>query len=149
LTCTRYWRRRRWRVIYCTSYINDIVKGCIGALDTAEKSTVNRGKKRGPVQMRVYNLGTRRRCRSKSWCPYWRIPPFSLLQHNQSNSITPKRWYYSRRRLSVSLEADGWDGRRVSFFFSFTFQQTKHQREKAEKANMWVRLASKANTLAN
>jgi hypothetical protein len=42
------------------------------------------------------------------------------------------------------------DGRTSSsIFFSFTFQQTKHQREKTEKANMWVRLASKANTSAN
>jgi len=44
-------------VIYRTSYSNDIVKGCIGALDTAEKSTVSRGKKHGPAQLRVYNLG--------------------------------------------------------------------------------------------
>lgn len=39
------------------TYIDDIVKGCIGALDTAEKSTGSGGKKRGPAQLRVYNLG--------------------------------------------------------------------------------------------
>ncbi|GMH08048.1 hypothetical protein Nepgr_009888 [Nepenthes gracilis] len=39
------------------TYIDDVVKGCIGALDTAEKSTGSGGKKRGPAQLRVYNLG--------------------------------------------------------------------------------------------
>ncbi|WOL03683.1 UDP-glucuronate 4-epimerase 6-like [Canna indica] len=41
------------------TYIDDIVKGCLGALDTAEKSTgvAGGGKKRGPAQLRVYNLG--------------------------------------------------------------------------------------------
>lgn len=39
------------------TYIDDIVKGCVGALDTAEKSTGSGGKKRGPAQLRVYNLG--------------------------------------------------------------------------------------------
>ncbi|KAI3470031.1 hypothetical protein Pfo_026694 [Paulownia fortunei] len=39
------------------TYIDDIVKGCIGALDTAEKSTGSGGKKRAPAQLRVYNLG--------------------------------------------------------------------------------------------
>ncbi|XP_072990077.1 UDP-glucuronate 4-epimerase 6 [Typha latifolia] len=40
------------------TYIDDIVGGCLGALDTAEKSTGSRnGKKRGPAQLRVYNLG--------------------------------------------------------------------------------------------
>nr|XP_016509147.1 PREDICTED: UDP-glucuronate 4-epimerase 6-like [Nicotiana tabacum] len=39
------------------TYIDDIVKGCIGALDTAEKSTGSGGKKKGPAQLRVYNLG--------------------------------------------------------------------------------------------
>lgn len=39
------------------TYIDDIVKGCLGALDTAEKSTGSGGKKRGPAQLRVYNLG--------------------------------------------------------------------------------------------
>ncbi|KAJ8530765.1 hypothetical protein K7X08_023646 [Anisodus acutangulus] len=39
------------------TYIDDIVKGCVGALDTAEKSTGSDGKKRGPAQLRVYNLG--------------------------------------------------------------------------------------------
>lgn len=39
------------------TYIDDVVKGCLGALDTAEKSTGSGGKKRGPAQLRVYNLG--------------------------------------------------------------------------------------------
>nr|APC94129.1 UDP-D-glucuronic acid 4-epimerase 3 [Albuca bracteata] len=39
------------------TYIDDIVQGCIGALDTAKKSTGTGGKKRGPAQLRVYNLG--------------------------------------------------------------------------------------------
>eukprot|EP00262_Sarcandra_glabra_P021873 TRINITY_DN9428_c0_g1_i1.p1 TRINITY_DN9428_c0_g1~~TRINITY_DN9428_c0_g1_i1.p1 ORF type:complete len:463 (-),score=24.54 TRINITY_DN9428_c0_g1_i1:284-1642(-) len=39
------------------TYIDDIVKGCVGALDTAEKSTGSGGKKRGPAQLRIYNLG--------------------------------------------------------------------------------------------
>ncbi|KAM3327205.1 UDP-glucuronate 4-epimerase 6 [Capsicum chacoense] len=39
------------------TYIDDIVKGCAGALDTAEKSTGSGGKKKGPAQLRVYNLG--------------------------------------------------------------------------------------------
>ncbi|XP_008781382.1 UDP-glucuronate 4-epimerase 1-like [Phoenix dactylifera] len=39
------------------TYIDDIVKGCLGSLDTAEKSTGSGGKKRGPAQYRIYNLG--------------------------------------------------------------------------------------------
>ncbi|GMH22517.1 hypothetical protein Nepgr_024360 [Nepenthes gracilis] len=39
------------------TYIDDIVKGCLGALDTAEKSTGSGGKKRRPAQLRVFNLG--------------------------------------------------------------------------------------------
>lgn len=39
------------------TYIDDVVKGCVGALDTAGKSTGSGGKKRGPAQLRVYNLG--------------------------------------------------------------------------------------------
>ncbi|PIN07183.1 UDP-glucose 4-epimerase/UDP-sulfoquinovose synthase [Handroanthus impetiginosus] len=39
------------------TYIDDIVKGCVGALDTAEKSTGSGGKKRATAQIRVYNLG--------------------------------------------------------------------------------------------
>ncbi|KAL4309203.1 hypothetical protein GQ457_01G033610 [Hibiscus cannabinus] len=39
------------------TYIDDVVKGCLGALDTAEKSTGSGGKKRSPAQLRVYNLG--------------------------------------------------------------------------------------------
>ncbi|GAA0154721.1 epimerase/racemase [Lithospermum erythrorhizon] len=39
------------------TYIDDIVKGCLAALDTAEKSTGSGGKKKGPAQLRVFNLG--------------------------------------------------------------------------------------------
>lgn len=39
------------------TYIDDIVKGCLGALDTAEKSTGSGGKKKSPAQLRIYNLG--------------------------------------------------------------------------------------------
>ncbi|XP_074263185.1 UDP-glucuronate 4-epimerase 2-like [Silene latifolia] len=39
------------------TYIDDIVKGCLGALDTAEKSTGSGGKKNGAAQLRVFNLG--------------------------------------------------------------------------------------------
>ncbi|CAI8600763.1 unnamed protein product [Vicia faba] len=39
------------------TYIDDIVRGCLGALDTAEKSTGSGGKKRAPAQLRVFNLG--------------------------------------------------------------------------------------------
>lgn len=39
------------------TYIDDIVKGCLGALDTAEKSTGSGGKKKAPAQLRIYNLG--------------------------------------------------------------------------------------------
>ncbi|CAA2996457.1 UDP-glucuronate 4-epimerase 3-like [Olea europaea var. sylvestris] len=39
------------------TYIDDIVKGCLAALDTAQKSTGSGGKKKGPAQLRVYNLG--------------------------------------------------------------------------------------------
>ncbi|KAL3829293.1 hypothetical protein ACJIZ3_018095 [Penstemon smallii] len=39
------------------TFVDDIVKGCVGALDTAEKSTGKGGKKRAPAQLRVYNLG--------------------------------------------------------------------------------------------
>ncbi|XP_047315643.1 UDP-glucuronate 4-epimerase 2 [Impatiens glandulifera] len=39
------------------TYIDDIVKGCLAALDTAEKSTGSGGKKKGDAQLRVYNLG--------------------------------------------------------------------------------------------
>ncbi|XP_057419498.1 UDP-glucuronate 4-epimerase 5-like [Lotus japonicus] len=39
------------------TYIDDVVKGCLGALDTAKKSTGSGGKKKGPAQFRVFNLG--------------------------------------------------------------------------------------------
>ncbi|XP_077210038.1 UDP-glucuronate 4-epimerase 6-like [Tasmannia lanceolata] len=39
------------------TYIDDVVKGCLGALDTAEKSTGSGWKKKAPAQLRIYNLG--------------------------------------------------------------------------------------------
>ncbi|EXC17876.1 UDP-glucuronate 4-epimerase 3 [Morus notabilis] len=39
------------------TYIDDILKGCLAALDTAKKSTGSGGKKRGNAQLRVFNLG--------------------------------------------------------------------------------------------
>ncbi|KAH7511645.1 hypothetical protein JRO89_XSUnG0185400 [Xanthoceras sorbifolium] len=39
------------------TYIDDIVKGCLASLDTAEKSTGSGGKKKGSAQLRVFNLG--------------------------------------------------------------------------------------------
>ncbi|KAH7686796.1 UDP-glucuronate 4-epimerase protein [Dioscorea alata] len=39
------------------TYIDDVVNGCLAALDTAQKSTGTGGKKRGPAQLRIYNLG--------------------------------------------------------------------------------------------
>ncbi|XP_052210818.1 UDP-glucuronate 4-epimerase 3 [Diospyros lotus] len=39
------------------TYIDDIVKGCLAALDTAKKSTGSGGKKKGAAQLRVFNLG--------------------------------------------------------------------------------------------
>lgn len=39
------------------TYIDDVVKGCLGAIDTAEKSTGSGGKKKRNAQLRVYNLG--------------------------------------------------------------------------------------------
>ncbi|PON92916.1 Nucleotide sugar epimerase [Trema orientale] len=39
------------------TYIDDIVKGCLAALDTAKKSTGSGGKKKGNAQLRIFNLG--------------------------------------------------------------------------------------------
>ncbi|KAJ7944800.1 UDP-glucuronate 4-epimerase [Quillaja saponaria] len=39
------------------TYIDDIVKGCLAALDTAKKSTGSGGKKKGAAQFRMFNLG--------------------------------------------------------------------------------------------
>ncbi|EPS60141.1 hypothetical protein M569_14661, partial [Genlisea aurea] len=39
------------------TYIDDVVKGCVASLDTAEKSTGSGGKKRRPAQYRIFNLG--------------------------------------------------------------------------------------------
>ncbi|KAL1553833.1 UDP-glucuronate 4-epimerase 1 [Salvia divinorum] len=39
------------------TYIDDIVKGCIGSLDSAKKSTGSGGKKRAAAQYRIFNLG--------------------------------------------------------------------------------------------
>lgn len=39
------------------TFIDDVVMGCLGALDTAEKSTGSGGRKKAPAQLRVFNLG--------------------------------------------------------------------------------------------
>nr|XP_043620823.1 UDP-glucuronate 4-epimerase 1-like [Erigeron canadensis] len=39
------------------TYIDDIVKGCVAALDTSGKSTGSGGKKRGAAPYRIFNLG--------------------------------------------------------------------------------------------
>lgn len=39
------------------TYIDDVVKGCVAALVTAEKSTGSGGKKTGVAQFRTFNLG--------------------------------------------------------------------------------------------
>ncbi|KAI8570202.1 hypothetical protein RHMOL_Rhmol01G0015500 [Rhododendron molle] len=39
------------------TYIDDIVKGCLGSLDTSGKSTGSGGKKRGSAPYRIFNLG--------------------------------------------------------------------------------------------
>ncbi|CAM8942482.1 hypothetical protein QQ045_013928 [Rhodiola kirilowii] len=39
------------------TYIDDIVKGCIGSLDSSGKSTGSGGRKRGPAPYRIFNLG--------------------------------------------------------------------------------------------
>lgn len=39
------------------TYIDDVVKGCLGSLDTAGKSTGTGGKKRGQAPYRIFNLG--------------------------------------------------------------------------------------------
>ncbi|XP_072956992.1 UDP-glucuronate 4-epimerase 3-like [Typha angustifolia] len=39
------------------TYIDDIVRGCLAALDTAGKSTGSGGKKHGAAPLRTYNLG--------------------------------------------------------------------------------------------
>jgi len=39
------------------TYIDDIVKGCVGSLDTSGKSTGSGGKKRGAAPYRIFNLG--------------------------------------------------------------------------------------------
>ncbi|KAL1156572.1 hypothetical protein V6Z11_A08G100500 [Gossypium hirsutum] len=39
------------------TYIDDIVKGCLGSIDTSGTSTGSGGKKRGPAPYRIFNLG--------------------------------------------------------------------------------------------
>lgn len=39
------------------TFIDDIVKGCVAALDTAKRSTGSGGKKKGTAQFRIFNLG--------------------------------------------------------------------------------------------
>ncbi|XVE65004.1 hypothetical protein DITRI_Ditri07aG0146900 [Diplodiscus trichospermus] len=56
-TITVYESPNKGSVARDFTYIDDIVKGCLGALDTAKKSTGSGGKKRGPAQLRIFNLG--------------------------------------------------------------------------------------------
>ena len=39
------------------TYIDDIIRGCVAALDTAQPSTGSGGRKKGPAQLRTFNLG--------------------------------------------------------------------------------------------
>ncbi|ERN14513.1 UDP-glucuronate 4-epimerase 1 [Amborella trichopoda] len=39
------------------TYVDDVVRGCVAALDTAQPSTGSGGRKRGSAQYRIYNLG--------------------------------------------------------------------------------------------
>ncbi|XP_047342408.1 UDP-glucuronate 4-epimerase 2-like [Impatiens glandulifera] len=39
------------------TYIDDVVKGCLAAVDTSKKSTGSGGKKKGAAQLRIFNLG--------------------------------------------------------------------------------------------
>ncbi|KAM7466829.1 hypothetical protein LguiB_014391 [Lonicera macranthoides] len=38
------------------TYIDDVVKGCLAALDNAKKSTGSGGKKKGKAQFRIFNF---------------------------------------------------------------------------------------------
>ncbi len=40
------------------NYADDIVKGCVASLDTAERSIESGEKKMGPAQLRIFNLGS-------------------------------------------------------------------------------------------
>ncbi|KAJ0478801.1 putative UDP-glucuronate 4-epimerase [Helianthus annuus] len=44
-------------VVHDFTYIDDVVKSCLGVLDTAEKSTGSGGKKKGAAQFKNFNLG--------------------------------------------------------------------------------------------
>ncbi|XP_010539945.1 PREDICTED: UDP-glucuronate 4-epimerase 5 [Tarenaya hassleriana] len=67
------------------TYIDDIVKGCLAALDTAQKSTGGGGKKKGPAQFRIYNLG------NTSPVPVTRLVSIleKLLKVKAKKKITP------------------------------------------------------------
>lgn len=39
------------------TYIDDVVNGCVASLSTAQRSTGTGGKKIGPAQLRIFNLG--------------------------------------------------------------------------------------------
>ncbi|RRT37028.1 hypothetical protein B296_00054763 [Ensete ventricosum] len=54
---TVYRGRNRVDLARDFTFIDDIVKGCVASLDTAKKSTGSGGRKRGPAQYRIYNLG--------------------------------------------------------------------------------------------
>lgn len=55
---TAYESADRGSVARDFTYIDDIVRGCLGALDTAKQSTGTGGKKKkGHAQLRMFNLG--------------------------------------------------------------------------------------------
>ncbi|KAL9264131.1 UDP-glucuronate 4-epimerase 3-like protein, partial [Drosera capensis] len=72
------------------TYIDDIVKGCLGALDTAEKSTGSGGKKTGPAQLRVFNLGNT-----------WPVPVSDLV------SILERLLKVKAKRIVTKLPRNG------------------------------------------
>ncbi|KAJ0787941.1 putative UDP-glucuronate 4-epimerase [Helianthus annuus] len=72
------------------TYIDDVVKGCLGALDTAEKNTGSGRKKRGPAQLRVFNLGN---------TPL--VPVSDLV------GILERLWKVKARRMVMKLPRNG------------------------------------------
>ncbi|KAJ0673230.1 putative UDP-glucuronate 4-epimerase [Helianthus annuus] len=45
-----------WTIVRDFTYIDGVVKGCLGALDTTEKSTGSGGKKKGAAQFRIFKF---------------------------------------------------------------------------------------------
>ncbi|XP_031473081.1 UDP-glucuronate 4-epimerase 1-like [Nymphaea colorata] len=52
-----YQRKDRQQLSRDFTYIDDVVRGCIAALDKAGKSTGSGGKKKGKANYKIYNLG--------------------------------------------------------------------------------------------